>query len=515
MLRYVIVLISAGMLVLAQPSFNIEPLAWIALAGLFYSLDGLGPWKRFLVGYLFGAAYFLGIAYWLAHVSILGTIILIIYLSIYPAFFSLYKIKGDLIEIISVPAFWVISEYFRAHVISGFPWALLGHTQYLNIPAIQIADITGAYGVSFVVVMVNYAVYSMLKKYDARIKHSIFCLTILIFVFLYGYISLREPDVKNNRDNFPLKIAVLQGNIPQDLKWDEDYSEFILDTYEKLAIEASMEDPDIIIWPETSVPGTIEEDYIYRKIKPLSEKTGKIFLIGSLKERGGKFYNSAYLVSPVGEIGSSYDKVHLVPFGEFVPMEKELPFLRSMIDKPMGDFERGASFNTLRMSAVRKSYSENAIIRNRGFYNFGVMICFEDIFPEIGREFVRGGAQFLVNITNDAWFKISSAPYQHVQSSVFRAVENRVPVIRAANTGVSCAINDKGRIISLLEKNGKDIFVSGYNISFIEPPSVRSFYTIKGDMFVALCGALVIGAIVMRLRRRKVKVEAEVGGKGK
>ena len=206
-------------------------------------------------------------------------------------------------------------------------------------------------------------------------------------------------------------------------------------------------------------------------------------LVGTIRGEGSLFYNSATLISRKSEATDSYDKFHLVPFGEYVPFEKHIPFFRGLIDKPIGDFASGEESKLLRINIERKTESEASIRREVNFYKFGTLICFEDIFPEISRNFVKQGASFLVNMTNDAWFGKTSAPYQHVQSSVFRAVENRVPVVRAANTGVSCFINQYGKIFSVLRKDGTEIFVEGVDNARIFPSKKSTIYTKYGDLF--------------------------------
>ncbi len=201
------------------------------------------------------------------------------------------------------------------------------------------------------------------------------------------------------------------------------------------------------------MPGVIgEEPELLARIKRLAIDVKTPILIGAVTSKSINYYNSAILISAEGKVLKQYDKLHLVPFGEYVPLEKHFPFLRNIIGVPIGDFTAGSEHTVFKLSAI--SHQPSA--------NFAVMICFEDILPELSRRFVKNGAQFLINITNDAWFMESSAPYQHTAASAFRAIENRVPVVRAANTGVSCFIDQNGRIYDKITVDKKDIFVIGY-----------------------------------------------------
>jgi len=475
-------------------------MAWISLIPLLFALENKNPKERFIIGYVFGVAFFSGILYWIATVSIPGTVILILLLSFAPSIFCLYRIKGGVYDLLAVASLWVLTEFLRANLLSGFPWTLLAHTQYLNLSIIQIADITGAYGVSFLIVAVNFCIYAILRKFQKRITYTIMCMFILLVAFLYGFYHLRQ-----NYTAVPLSIAVVQGNIPQSMKWDPAYQKVIRDKHELITLDSEQSKPDLVIWPETSLPGYLEEgEYVYGWVRELAKKMDAFLLIGAVKEKDSEFYNSAYFISRDGKILNSYDKIHLVPFGEYIPLEGYMPWFRDIIDKPIGTYDFGNQFTLFKIKAEKHSDLGKSIVRNIRFYNFGVLICFEDIFPELAREFVKSGAEFLVNITNDAWFGDTSAPYQHVQASVFRAVENRVPVVRSANTGVSCFINQKGRITGSVSIYGKETFVEGYKQMEIYPTYKRSIYTALGDVFVYLCFAFFAFSLVLRKYDNKI-----------
>ncbi|MCQ9206573.1 MAG: apolipoprotein N-acyltransferase [Omnitrophica bacterium] len=488
--------LSAVLLILAYPTFNLEFLAWIALIPLFFALEGKTTKQRFTIGYLFGIIFFSGILYWLVNVSIPGAIFLILVLSFFPALFSTlypeppYEPPKSIRAagwILFIPAAWVLTEYLRTHFLTGFPWALLAYSQSFNLPVIQIADITGPYGVSFLIVLVNLGIYSALKKTPGRFYTLFFVFLLLAAVSGYGYNRLRRPYPTQH-----LKIALIQGNIPQALKWDVKYRRFIMDKYAYLTKEAAKDTPRLIIWPETSVPGYLEEEAdLKRWIKDLAKSANAYIIAGTLREDGQDVFNSARLISKEGELLESYDKIHLVPFGEFIPFAKVISRIRAFIDKPIGDFARGKDFTVFKFQSHDAFIGSSNIQKTTEFYKFSTLICFEDIFPDLSRRFVKAGARFLVNITNDAWFGDTRAPYQHAQGSIFRAVENRVPVVRAANTGVSCIIDHRGRVVEYVRSGSDKTFVDGYAVKSIQPVFSKTFYTRFGDVFSWICIAIV------------------------
>lgn len=485
---------SAASLIFAYPPFNLEFLAWVAFIPLLYALKHPDPKRRFAVGYVFGIMFFSGILYWLMRVSVPGAVIFIMVLSLAPAIFSLLASPSVVcrpLSVVFVPASWVLTEYLRSHLFTGFPWALLGYSQSANLPIIQIANITGVYGVSFLILMANLSFYLLLTKTPRRFYIMFFSFIALVFVFAYGQSTMARA-----YHGHPLKVAVIQGNIPQEIKWSPSYAGSILDKYRTLTLEAVAEGPRLIVWPESSVPGYLEEEYYLREsVLNIAKETNAWLLVGTLRENDKANFNSAVLISGKGDIKKRYDKIHLVPFGEFIPLGKVFSWVRFFVNKPIGDYSRGTDLTVFRFQTDTVIRQDKVIQKTTNFYNFSSLICFEDIFPDLCRRFVRQGADFLVNMTNDAWFGKSSAPYQHMQGSIFRAVENRVPVVRAANTGVSCIINHKGEILKYVRDKNKEIFIDGYAVGTIIPVSHPTFYTRFGDIFSRICIACVLLSI--------------------
>ncbi|MCM8779873.1 MAG: apolipoprotein N-acyltransferase, partial [Candidatus Omnitrophica bacterium] len=354
---------------------------------------------------------------------------------------------------------------------------------YLNLPLIQISDITGAYGVSFLVMLVNASLWK---------RKFFFAVACLILVFGYGIFRLNHKI-----DGEKIGITVIQGNVPQELKWVREEKEKILEKYTGLTRQAVVDKADLLIWPETAMPVVLEEEPgIFKAVSSLAKKINKPILTGVVRSENKNYFNSAVLFSPDGELIQHYDKIHLVPFGEYIPLRQPFIFLERLA--PIEDFRRGKDYILFQ---IRNPKSE---IRKK----FGVLICFEDIFPELARRFVQRGADFLVNITNDAWFGKTSAAYQHLQSSVFRAIENRVSVVRSANTGVSGFISAQGKIISLVrDEKGRNIYVSGYDTEEIIIPAKKklTFYTRFGDVFVLFCLMVFTYGIIIRHKMQSEK----------
>lgn len=480
-------LLSSILLALPFNNGKLWLLSWFGFIPLFILLENKSKIKAFLISYVVGIIFWAGIIYWLVHVTLAGTILLVLYLSLYFGFFGLvfstlnHQLRTT--NFIFISSSWVALEYLRSHLLTGFPWAILGYSQYLNLSVIQVSDFTGAWGVSFLVMIVNVSVYAFfarrLKLSEAK-RGFLFVVLIVVSVLIYGYCRIHQfADQKYAK---AVKISVVQGNIPQELKWNPLSKDYILKKYLSISGSASKDRPDLIIWPEASLPVVLEEEPLFlESLKELTKETNALLLFGAVTEQKGRYYNSALLLSSNGKVLDKYDKVHLVPFGEYIPLKKMLSFLETIA--PIGDIEKGKDYTVFGTPE-----------------KFSVLICFEDLFPRISREFVKKGAGFLLNITNDAWYKETPAAFQHFQASVFRAVENRVFLVRSANTGVSGFIGPEGKIISLVgDKLGKNIFIDGFDSGMVGVSKKPfTFYTRHGDYFAAVCLIFVLCGIMLR-----------------
>ena len=500
-------LLSAILLVLSLPNINLEFFAWFAFVPFFFALDGKGPLGSFGCGFLTGFASFLGALYWIivavhtyGYIPLVpsGLILLLLvgYLSLFYGVFALVhrflrQRLGSHQAVFLAPFVWVSLEYLRSFFLTGFPWAMVGHTQYLNLAFVQMADLTGVYGLSFVILLINATVYLILREGSLRrfpYRAGAMTVIVLLASLIYGYTRIHAIDRKVSQQPV-LKVAVTQGNIDQSIKWDESFQKQTLKIYERLSLRVAQERPDLIIWPETATPFFFQDAKEYQPlVLNIPRETGAYVLFGSpsytVKGQKVSHYNSTYLISPGGEIVGKYDKIHLVPFGEYVPL-KDLLFFMGSLGEGIGDFKSGKEATLLSLPQAR----------------FGVVICFEIIFPDLCRQLVRRGADFLVTLTNDAWFRRTSAPYQHMAIATFRAVENRVFIARAANTGISGFIDPKGKIM-----NHGGIFTEDALNGTIRRMNEKTFYTLYGDVFAWVCVATTVfalGAAILRKGRQK------------
>jgi len=506
--------LSGTLLVLSFPKYDLSLLAWLALVPYFLAIQDRKASEAFWLGWMAGGIYFLGTVNWVtitmerygklpAVISSLLMLLLVAYLGLYVGLFGfLLKYLAPrsakaqdafpLTLVILAPSLWVTLEFLRGHLLTGFPWVLLGYSQYRILPIIQIADVTSVYGVSFLIVMVNAVLYLIIRRFWAgsmeaktttALSFSIGISFLLVLLSLgYGYWRTRGLSSNNGPT---IKVAAVQGNIPQDVKWDERYRKATIETYQRLTLKVLSDHPDLVVWPESAVPFLVETDPTGRQ-EITSFVKGRDFylLFGSpavkLLNRQPRLQNSAYLLSDQGRIQGRYDKIHLVPFGEYVPLSSLLFFVNKLVEG-IGDFTPGEDYTVMDLPKGK----------------VGTVICFEVIFPELVREFVRNGAQLMTTITNDSWFGRSSAAYQHFSMVVFRAVENRVAFARAANTGISGFIEPTGRIIQQ-----SPLFVEAALVSELPLPQTASLtlYTRWGDFFAYVCGII---TLVFWLQRRK------------
>jgi len=501
-------LLSGVLMALSFPKAEFSSFAFFSLIPLLYALHR--PQKRLTAltcGMITGFVFFMGTLYWVTYtmenygqipksLSLFILVVLSLYLSFYPGLFAWgvnRMQKTGIPLLIGAPSLWTALEYARGHLLTGFPWALLGYTQYKNLLMIQMADITGVYGVSFLLVMINTVFVMMLigmrNSFSVRSFFSHWITPVVILGLSASYGAFRLHEIHSAEHKPWIRIGVVQGNIDQNRKWDAASREQIMAVHTRLTRRASQEKPDLILWPEASVPFFFMADKEYQsQILGLIDDLGVDILFGSpdytVDQGVSRFYNSAFLVSPGARLKGKYDKIHLVPFGEYVPLRKALFFIKPIVDQ-IGDITPGNQITLMQA----------------GEGLCGTPICFEIIFPDLVRKFVLKGADFIATLTNDDWFGRSSAPYQHFSMAVFRAVENRVPVVRSANSGISGVIAQDGRIV-----RQTDIFVEdAFTEDLSRLKTGKTFYTRFGDLFTFLCIAAAVSSLCGPWIRRRVR----------
>ena len=493
---------SGLMLTAGLAPIELDWIAWIALVPLLISLGGKSSSVALKLGLLAGLSHYLTLVYWivvvLSHYGNINFIfsvgvlfLLCLYLALYPAFFALILVgfeKNALFPFWGA-SWWVALEYARAHIMTGFPWCLLGYSQYSRLPLIQISDVVGVYGVSFIIVLVNLLLHSIFfapssKKGKSVAMEIILSSLLMGCILVYGYNNLRQKAERTLRGK-ALRAAVIQGNIDQSQKWNPDFQEETLAIYNRLSGKAVDFKPQIIIWPETAVPFFFQDrSHLSQEVLRAAKTTNATILFGSpayQKDKGTiLYYNRAYVVSE-DKVFDYYDKVHLVPFGEYVPLKKYLPFVHRLVPAA-GDFSPGRKVRPISAPDLQ----------------IGVLICFEAIFPDISRKLAMQGSELLANITNDAWFGRTSAPYQHLSMAVFRCVENDLPMARAANTGISAFILASGKII---EKGG--LFEREVLREEIRLGGRKTFYSQRGDIFAILILVITVTRLAWTLIKER------------
>ncbi len=511
----VLSVLSAILLIVCFPPFNLSFLAWIALVPLFSIPKELSAKRTFILYYFAGFIFWLCHIWWINYVTSLGYVVLSGYLALFFGFLGLllklFREKTGYPILFIAPPLWIFFEFIRTYFpIIGFPWSLLGYSQWQNISLIQISSITGVYGVSFLIVMINAAIADLVLQktskstclcflgFGRQVRNLLLSLLIIITIVIRGWDAIPFGE-RGGCDCQKFKISVIQGNISQNIKWDEEYVEEIVNTYAELSIYAGKE-PNIslMVWPETSYPDYVDtEGSLFQRVRTLTHYLDMPLLLGAITYQNNRDYNSALLILPDGEIKQVYNKIHLVPFAEYIPLKSSLSFLGNIFPQ-IGNFSEGTEYSIFNVSdGVRYSGSSESSDKN----NFATLICFEDVFPNLARKFTKKGADFLIVITNDAHFKQSPALWQHFTHSVFRAVENRRPVVRAANNGISGFIDSYGRPVKILNEKGKATGIRGYATSEILPSSDKTLYTRFGDLFTYL--NIIYLGIVLIIRGKK------------
>jgi apolipoprotein N-acyltransferase len=488
--------ILSGLLVfLSFPKFGHGGVAFVALVPLLIALPGTRGWRAFALGWLCGAVSGCGLLYWTAQVVVqfgglgwpLALVCLLLLSAAYALFHGIFGwLTGAFVArcgaagLLLAPIAWVATEVLRAYTFFRFPWCLLGYTQFEYPVVAQIASITAVYGVSFVLVACSAALaYARLETGTAARRRALAGLAALLAGVLGfgGLRLLRAADPPGTR----LTVGLVQASIAQDEKWDPAFAFANVEAHEELSRAAVARGARLVVWPESAVPWRYDHTpALRRRLDALARELGVDLLFGNDDAQGDfgseRFYVGAKLLGPDGRLRLRYHKMRLVPFGEYVPLQPLLALGGSgaaRLVRQVADFTPGDEAVTGALDSGR----------------LGALICYEAIFPDLARLFTARGAGLLVNITNDGWYGVSSAPHQHFAMAAFRAVENGVFVVRAANTGISGVIDPFGRVRARTRLFERTALV--HEVALGAPdPGGRTFYARHGDLFAFACLAL-------------------------
>jgi apolipoprotein N-acyltransferase len=533
--RFPLAMLAGLVLATAFPKIGIAGFAWIAPGLILATALGKPGGQAFRIGYVAGLAHYLASLYWLLNIPvtgfpILGWIALAAFLALFPATWIWLSIKSSpaahqssldwLTAAREISAFgwsrrmawalrsaamWVAWEMILARIFGGFPWNLLADSQYKIVPLIQFASFTGVYGVSFLIAWTSVsflcAAASIVGKPGQRspwMAEIILPFTVVFAVFLYGSHQLAQP-VTTARE---LKVALVQPGIPQTMIWNPTNDLIRFHDLLHLSEEALTNQPDLVVWPEAALPGLPRfEAEFADPISALAQDHKTWMIIGADDAEATptvtNYFNASFLINPDGRLAESYRKRGLVIFGEYIPLERWLPFIK-WFTPITGSYTAGTTPVQFKLSATKTSEaSEN--------FQTSVLICFEDVFPHLARKSVEPDTDFLVNITNDGWFGQGAAQWQQAAAATFRTVENGVPLIRCANTGITCWIDSHGRWRQMFTDKTGSVYGVGFMIATIPLPNShpQTFYNQHGDVFGWACVAFAGLALIARKARRQ------------
>lgn len=518
---WLLALSSSVLQILIFPRPGLSFLCWVALAPLIYAilrarevdatllLESQSPSflmpatvkQGFLLGWVNGIVWYMGTCYWVFHVmhlygrlnspiSFVLLVLFSLYLGLHHGLFGAMlawaaqaRAGFSRRALVLAPFLWVSVELFRAYVV-GFPWDLLGTTQVDNVPLARIASVTGVYGISFEIALVNTALAAGFLIHRSKRK-PVLALAIMAAVVLQA-----EQLVEIEPSSTDSRATLVQQNIPiLEGSWSLEYYEKTLHDLAAMSVpKQGAQAPRLIVWPESPAPFFLNDSRFVQTIGQVAQQSNTFVLAGSLGVPESKsstpaadlIFNSAALVSPQGAITARYDKVHLVPFGEYVPFRQVLSFAKSLTEE-VGNFTSGNDRTPLVLDG----------------HKVAAFICYESIFPGEVREFAQHGAEVFVNISNDGWFGETGAPWQHLNMARMRAIENNRWVLRSTNTGVTATIDPMGRVVDQAPRNVRIALDVPYGRI-----SETTFYTRNGDWFPILCAIISIIGLFIRVRER-------------
>jgi apolipoprotein N-acyltransferase len=504
-LSYFFSVLSGALLALSFPRYGHPAFAWVALVPLLFALSGWRgqpgplpgqPARRALwFGLLTGLVYFAGTVYWTSSVlavfggmpmvvAILAMLLLAAYLAIFPGITAM--VLGVLVAragrpaLFFAPAVWVATEYLRGVLFGGFPWVPLGNSQVTVLPVAQVASVFGVYGLSALVAFVNASIaFALLSSGRSRLTAAVSTVLLLLGVAAWG--SWRVGEGSLTREGIPIRIGLIQGNVAQEDKMapTPQTNRRIFTTYIAMTRDAVRRGAEYVIWPEASIPFTFGHDAAGdAALRDLAREVSVPILFGSeqiVANPDLRMYNAAFLLGPDGETTAVYRKIHLVPFGEFFPMQDWLTFAAPLVKRFL-PFTPGDGVVLLPIEGRPTSTA----------------ICYEVVFPSLMRDAVLQGSQLLTTVTNDGWYGTSSAPYQHFEMAAMRSIEEGRYMARAANTGISGVVDPYGRVVQ-----ASAIFEQVGLVVEARLLTGRTIYSQIGDVIAYVAMALTLIALVI------------------
>ena len=540
--RYLLAIVAGLTLAASFPKISFSGLAWIAPGLMLMAAIGKSGWEAFRIGYVAGLTHFLASLYWLLLIPYrwhgipfgpaAGWLALSGFVALYPGTWVWLvsevlspksKVQRQteagpkwmaglgsmswgkrMLWCVVAAAAWVALEMLQARIFTGFPWNLLGASQYQLLPLIQVASFTGIYGVSFLIVWVSLsllcATLMLIQRPQIRSAYlaEIFVPIVVVAVlFAFGLRQLRMPLTPARK----MKVTLVQPSIPQEVIWDEDKGDVRFAELIQLSRQALSNRTDLLIWPEAAVPKLLRYyDEVFEPITGLA-RSNHVWMIvgaddmeqpaGTTRREDRQYFNSSFLINPQGQLIEEYRKRALVIFGEYVPMARWLPFMK-WFTPIEGQFTRGERAVPFELDHPKAKTS--------------VLICFEDIFPHLAREYADEDTDFLVNITNNGWFGEGAAQWQHGASALFRAIENGRPLVRCSNNGLTCWVDERGRLRDIFRDNKETIYGPGFMT--MEVPLLangekrpRTFYNQHGDLFGWACVVIGVGMTIAKIIR--------------
>jgi apolipoprotein N-acyltransferase len=483
--------------------------SWLAPACLLLALRGLAPGRAARLGFLAGLAAHGAVLHWIYVVTVrygnappvvgvVAPLALASYIAAHTCLFAAawsWLARRGVRSPFVAAALWAAVDHLRSFSLTGFPWATLGYAQHASPLLLGLAAWTGVYGLSFATALGG---AGLARIVDRRAPAAgLPALAVVLGLHALGPLAAPEPIGDGPR----LRVGVLQGNVDQGVKWSPAFAERTLAGYEALTRRAVEQGARVVVWPETAVPGSLSvHPDLAQRVAALARETGALLVVGSVgiepsragswREGEVRYYDSAFVIDAEGRVLDRYDKTHLVPYGEYVPLRALLGRFLSAVASGMtsGDVSPGEAPRAIALEPP-----------GGGALSAGIPICYELLFPDLVRRFVAGGAQLLLAITNDAWYGRTGAPYQFLAITALRSAETGVWTARAANTGVSAFIDERGRV-----RERTPIFETGLLVADVplrSPEAPRTYYVRHGDVFAWTSWAAVAGAAVLAGRR--------------